>query len=395
MIAAHAPAAAHVAAAPKTDKTLKADLVRLAKAAGGSGGFTVIDDRTGRTVAASDPDTSRPLGSTAKLLTTGLAAATFTPPTNYLNTSVETSTPVGVDGTLDGDLFLVGVGDPLMGEAQLQTLADGVQRAGIRTISGSIVGDGSRFDDWVGGPSTHGAFDLNMNGSIGALTYARGREAPDGPLQPDPARAAAFRFDDVLEARGVVIRGTPRQGIRDGSRPFAFSQTPVSAVIEDINKRSDDFAAEMLAKIAAYKIDGTQATTARAATDIAAYARTLHTRFRVVDGSGVDRRTSGAPRQLARYVRAIRRTAVVARSLPIAGVDGTLADRMTSAPARGNCHAKTGSLPQSRDSALAGWCRVHGRTLVFAIQRTHVTSQPAAKDAEDTMVERIAASRPR
>ena len=68
---------------------------------------------------------------------------------------------------------------------------------------------------------------------------------------------------------------------------------------------------------------------------------------------------------------------------------------MASAPARGNCRAKTGSLPQSRDSALAGWCRVHGRTLVFALQRTHVTSQPAAKDAEDTMVERIAASRRR
>jgi hypothetical protein len=38
---------------------------------------------------------------------------------------------------------------------------------------------------------------------------------------------------------------------------------------------------------------------------------------------------------------------------------------------------------------------VGGRTLVFALERTGVTSQPAAKAAEDAMVQRIASSRRR
>jgi D-alanyl-D-alanine carboxypeptidase len=85
---------------------------------------------------------------------------------------------------------------------------------------------------------------------------------------------------------------------------------------------------------------------------------------------------------------------VIAGALPIAGVDGTHATRMTSGPARGACHAKTGSLPQTRVSALAGWCRTHGRTRVFAFLREDV-DQGAAKAAEDAMVQRIAATRSR
>jgi D-alanyl-D-alanine carboxypeptidase/D-alanyl-D-alanine-endopeptidase (penicillin-binding protein 4) len=398
-VIAHAPVPAAVvsAAKPKTDRTLRADLVRLARRAGGSGGFTVIDDRTRRTVADSAGGTARPLGSTAKILTTGAAAIAGMGP---LRTRALTVAPLdAATGTLGGDLFLVGEGDPLLGEAQLQKLADQVTARGVKVITGSIVGDGSAFDALTGGPATHGAFDLNFDGSVGALTYDRGRQAPGGPLQPDPARATAYRFDDILEARGVVIRGVPRAGVAPtlGFTQLGEVEDLMQDVIKDINKISDDFAAEVLAKaIAGIVSHSAPATTAAGA---AAIRREAAQEFGVtlfpVDGSGVDPATKGSPRQLVRFIRRIRQYSWVSRSLPVAGVDGTLADRMRTAPARGNCHAKTGSLPQSRDSSLAGWCRVHGRILDFSIQRVHVTSQPAAKAAEDAMVQRIAASRPR
>jgi D-alanyl-D-alanine carboxypeptidase/D-alanyl-D-alanine-endopeptidase (penicillin-binding protein 4) len=86
----------------------------------------------------------------------------------------------------------------------------------------------------------------------------------------------------------------------------------------------------------------------------------------------------------------MRTRPAIAASLPVAGVDGTLATRMRTGPARRRCRAKTGSLPQTKVSALAGWCLVDGRTLVFAFLRDHVTSQRAAKAAEDAMVQRLA-----
>jgi D-alanyl-D-alanine carboxypeptidase/D-alanyl-D-alanine-endopeptidase (penicillin-binding protein 4) len=396
VIAAHAPAVVHVAAAPKTDRTLRADLVRLAKRAGGSGGFTVIDDRTRRTVAESAGTTARPLGSTAKLLVTAVASEQRLAPRR---TRAVTAAPLDpASGTLGGDLFLVGGGDPLLGEAQLQQLAGQVQARGIKVITGSIVGDGSRFDALTGGPATNGAFDLNFNGSVGALTYDRGRQAPGGPLQPDPARAAAYRFDDILEARGVVIRGVPRAGTAPatGATELGEVETRMADIVKDINKVSDDFAAEVLTKdLVLFDPPAPPATTAAGAGAIRDFTKAFGVTLFPADGSGVDPATKGAPRQLARFIRRIRQYSWVARSLPIAGVDGTLADRMTSGPARGVCHAKTGSLPQSRDSALAGWCRVNGRILDFSIQRVRVTSQAAAKAAEDAMVQRIAGSRKR
>jgi D-alanyl-D-alanine carboxypeptidase/D-alanyl-D-alanine-endopeptidase (penicillin-binding protein 4) len=385
------------AATKNTDKTLRADLVRLARRAGGSGGFTVIDDRTRRTVAESAGTTARPLGSTAKILTTATAVQTLLTPRR---TRALTAAPLdAASGTLGGDLLLVGDGDPLLGEAQLQQLAAQVQARGIRVITGSVAGDGSAFDALTGGPATHGAFDLNFNGSVGALTYDRGRQAPGGPLQPDPARAAAYRFDDILEARGIVIRGVPKAGTAPatGVTELGTVETGLEDIVKDINKVSDDFAAEVLAKgLAVADPPAPPATTAAGAAVIRQFARQAYgvTVF-PADGSGVDPATKGAPRQLARFIRRVRQYPWISRSLPIAGVDGTLATRLTTAPARGTCHAKTGSLPQSRDSSLAGWCRVHGRILDFSIQRVHVTSQPAAKAAEDAMVQRIAASRRR
>src|SRR4051812_34898866 len=387
-----APATQAAAQGKATDKTLRADLARLAQGAGGSGGFVVLDGKTGRTIAQSAQSIVRPLGSTAKLLTTGAALRTLGPGYRLATTLLAGGTIDGA-GTLTGDLVLAGGGDPTLGEAQLQRLADAVVARGIRTVTGSVVGGEARVDTLRGGPSTGGAFDLNFAGSVGALTYERGREAPGGPLQPDPGRAAAFRFDDVLETPGLKIRGTPKAGAAPvGALELGRVETTVGAVVKVIDKVSDDFAAEVLAKDLG-AIRGAGGTTAAGAAVIKSDIFGL--RLFPVDGSGVDPRSSGAPRQLAQLVRRLRANAALRGALPIAGVDGTLQTRMTSGPAHGACRAKTGSLPTTQFSGLAGWCTTHGRTLVFAFQRERVTSQAAAKAAEDAMVQRIAASRRR
>jgi D-alanyl-D-alanine carboxypeptidase/D-alanyl-D-alanine-endopeptidase (penicillin-binding protein 4) len=394
LVAAVLPGPALAAAKPKADATLRKDLARLAAGAGGKGGFVVLDAKSGKTLAAASPDTARPLGSTAKVLTTG-AAIDLLGGGASLATTVLTGAAIDpATGTLNGDLVLRGGGDPTLHDPQLAQLADAVQARGIRAIAGAVVGDEIAFDGLRGGPATGGAFDPELTGVLGALTYARGRQAVGGPLQPDPARAAAFRFDDVLEARGLTIRGTPRAGVAPaGAVELGRAATPLTGIVKAIDKLSDDFATEVLAKDLGVARRGA-GTTAAGASVIAAHARTLGARLSPVDGSGVDRHTQGSPRQLARYVRRIRTRPAIAAALPIAGLDGTLAQRMTSGPARRACRAKTGSLPQTRVSALAGWCRSHGRTLVFAFLRERVDQAPA-KAAEDAMVQRVAASRRR
>jgi D-alanyl-D-alanine carboxypeptidase/D-alanyl-D-alanine-endopeptidase (penicillin-binding protein 4) len=397
LVVAALPGPALAAAKPKTDATLRQDLARLAAGAGGQGGFVVLDAKSGKTLAAASPGTARPLGSTAKVVTTSVAAYRLRA---GLTTTVATGAAIDpATGTLNGDLVLHGGGDPTLGDAQLAVLADAVQAHGIRAIAGAVVGDESALDTWRG-PSGD-AFDPEIGGVLGALTYDRGRQAPGGPLQPDPARAAAFRFDDVLEARGLQVRGTPRATASPASpaSPGALVElgrvtTPIARVIKIINKTSDDFGAEILAKDIGVLGLARSGSTIAGATEIGDIARLRGAALKLVDGSGVDRRTKGSPRQLAHYVRLIRTDRTIAASLPIAGVDGTLAQRMTSGPARRACRAKTGSLPQTRVSALAGWCRTHGRTLVFAFLRERVDQAPA-KAAEDAMVQRVAASRRR
>ncbi|MBR4572596.1 MAG: D-alanyl-D-alanine carboxypeptidase, partial [Prevotella sp.] len=71
-------------------------------------------------------------------------------------------------------------------------------------------------------------------------------------------------------------------------------------------------------------------------------------------------------------------------ALPIAGVDGTLKDRMKNTPAMDNVHAKTGTL--SGVSSLAGYCKTRdGRTLAFAIINQGVMKGSYAKALQDKL----------
>jgi D-alanyl-D-alanine carboxypeptidase/D-alanyl-D-alanine-endopeptidase (penicillin-binding protein 4) len=78
-------------------------------------------------------------------------------------------------------------------------------------------------------------------------------------------------------------------------------------------------------------------------------------------------------------------------SLPIAGRDGTLVDRMRRGPARGRCHAKTGTL--SDVSALSGYCKARsGDVYGFSILMNGVYPT-GARRLQDRMAQAIAGQR--
>jgi D-alanyl-D-alanine carboxypeptidase/D-alanyl-D-alanine-endopeptidase (penicillin-binding protein 4) len=92
--------------------------------------------------------------STMKLLTSAIAFERFGP-TYQFSTDALRDGPVGVDGTLTGDLYIRGDGDPALSgkflpggaAAPMNRLADLVASQGIKHVTGDIIGDASAFDD--------------------------------------------------------------------------------------------------------------------------------------------------------------------------------------------------------------------------------------------------------
>ena len=355
---------------------------------GAGASVQVTDVGRRRMVVARRAQRRRPLGSTAKLLTAA-AALRRLGPGRVLATEALGSAGIDGAGVLNGDLILRGGGDPLLDDAQLAALAD--RLAGLRLVTGSVVGDESRFDAVRTGPSGDGAFDPELGGPLSALAYQRGAEVPGGPPQADPARAAAARFDDVLEARGVVIRGTPRAGVAPaGAVPLASAESaPVAALVAAMLKPSDDWIAELLTK----GLAPAPGSTAAGAAIVRSEARRLGARVSLVDGSGLDSRDRGTAAGLVSVLRRMRGSTAFRAALARPGRAGTLRHRLTSGRARRACRGKTGTLPSGGVSALAGYCRGrNGHTYAFAVI---VEGRSIAKTrrAQDRVARALAAAR--
>lgn len=116
-------------------------------------GVLAVTDR-GDTVASFCPSQRMNPASALKLVSTGLALNELGADFRY-KTSLFYSGQLGEDGSLEGDLFIVGGGDPTLASNDSIALpADSLfagwkrmlDEAGIRRIEGDIIGDGSFFD---------------------------------------------------------------------------------------------------------------------------------------------------------------------------------------------------------------------------------------------------------
>ncbi len=102
-----------------------------------------IDLETGQEIYARNPDLAVNPASNTKLLTTAAALALLGPEHRY-ETSIWADR---LDGdTVEGDLYLVGGGDPALVTGDLYELAASLRAAGIRKVTGGVVVDASRFD---------------------------------------------------------------------------------------------------------------------------------------------------------------------------------------------------------------------------------------------------------
>ncbi|HRN52193.1 MAG TPA: D-alanyl-D-alanine carboxypeptidase/D-alanyl-D-alanine-endopeptidase [Gemmatimonadaceae bacterium] len=151
-----APSTALRATSPRGVDALRRDLARLVEVSTvrGEWGAMVVSLATGDTLFSREADELLLPASTMKLYTAALAFERFGP-AHQFRTDVLRDGEIGADGTLQGNLYLRGAGDPALGARYarwndgvppMQSIADLVYAAGVRRISGDIVGDASAFE---------------------------------------------------------------------------------------------------------------------------------------------------------------------------------------------------------------------------------------------------------
>lgn len=346
--------------------TLQSKARSAMKKAGAGSGALIRDLNTGQVLFEHRSTVDRVPASVEKLYTTAAALRRIGPSTR-LNTDVLASGTVDDQGRLAGSLFLLGGGDPTLGTDDMVTLAERVGNAGIRQVTGSVIGDESRFDTRRG--NTGWGYSPWLGGSLSALTVGRGWG--DG----GPGLSAARTLARALRAQDIRVAGKTGTGRAPaGSRRVARVSSPTVAELARLtNAPSDNFLAETLLKELGARFGGS-GTTAAGASVARGVAAGFGARPKIADGSGLSRANASSPRDVVSLITGIRGTPIgdeFEGSLALAGRTGTLASRMRGTAAAGNCRAKTGTL--SNVSSLAGTCRTaSGHTVVFALLMNYV-----------------------
>jgi D-alanyl-D-alanine carboxypeptidase len=190
-------------------------------------------------------------------------------------------------GTIDGNVWLVGRGDPEIGDRQLGALARQLVDEGIRRIRGSVLGSRRPFvrDWWAHGwreyfPSVYIPLPTG-------LAY-RGNQDGRGRHVREPERRAAHALTRRLEALGVRVVGRAGDGVpRRSMRTVAeIASAPLSGIVRRMNVASRNFSAEVLGKYLGARVSGRGAI-ATGARAIRAYAERHDVAVQTHDSSGL------------------------------------------------------------------------------------------------------------
>ncbi len=227
----------------------------------------------------------------------------------------------------------------------------------------------------------------------------------------DPADFAAMRFARLLRARGIKVTGAIRprhaplvEGDLFGTsapapeQPALASLTPpdVLDTLTVTNKVSQNLYAHLFLKKLALAA-GQNPTTSSGLLQVeqviakAGLPRWTHDFY---DGSGLSPDNMITPRAMVAYLHWIETQPWAAdfrKTLPIAGVDGTLRRRMKGTPLEGKLFAKTGTLLAT--NALTGFMNTaSGKELTFAIYASErPSSAPSVLPTLDAALNVIAA----
>jgi len=206
-----------------------------------------------------------------------------------------------------------------------------------------------------------------------------------------PELYAGILFRESLRRAGIIISGNVVNGVvPEGIREIAWHFQPIQQVMECMNKPSDNLCAENTLKVIGALKNGLPGSAKSGVFIEKIFLSALGmdtTKFSIVDGSGTSRYNLLNADQLVQFLSAMKKQPrlfpMFYNSLPIAGIDGTIANRMTTSPVLNNLRAKTGTLLGA--SCLSGYVRTRdGEMLAFAMMmQNFITSSSDYRLAQD------------
>ena len=346
-------------------------------------GIKVVAVETGEVIYEKNPFKLHHPASTTKLFTAATALA-------RLGADYRFETTLYVDSDADtqviGDLYFKGKADPVLQPQDIVKLVDMLLEAGVESIQGDIVVDATYLDTVREGP---GWMWDDRPLRISALSI---RQIEPEPGTRSRALACGYLLKNELMEKGIeiigdVVPGTVPLGARTVVRHLS---PPLADIIKSMNKPSDNWIAELLFKTIGAEVMGEPGTWQKGRDAVNEFLEEITDEppgHRFVDGSGLSRYNllnAELLTQLLVYMyQNFELMPEYLASLPIAGVDGTLMNRMQGVSAENVLRAKTGTL--SGVSALAGYTTtVDGEVVAFGILISHyVGSASPARDIQD------------
>jgi serine-type D-Ala-D-Ala carboxypeptidase/endopeptidase (penicillin-binding protein 4) len=330
-------------------------------------GNTVFDERADRAVAPA---------SVQKLI---VAASTLEAlgPAYRFHTLFAGREGIGDNGALQGNLWLVGSGDPSLESADLRNGIGVLARSGLRRVDGAVVVDATALT----GPelNPHWAPDdqgqdyaaptsaISVDGDTVASREVIGGvdESVYTPMQ-GVVRYVASQVDQMMKARGITLSKPPAVGAAPLESVVLWDHrsAPLQALESHMLFVSDNHYAEQLLRTLGGETDGT----ANDAGGLEAERNFLARRgiptpgLKIFDGSGLSPQNRVAAITLARLLADNEPSLYLL--LPLGGRQGTLED-YDFTTALGRVRAKSGHLTDV--AALSGYVTtVHHGRVAFA-----------------------------
>lgn len=313
-----------------------------------------------------NPDAKMIPASITKLITTAVAL-------NKLGINYEFKTVFYTDdndlsdGVINGNLYLKGYGDPDLTTAELLKVTRLIVNKNIKKVTGNLVYDESYLDNMYYALADKYSGDTKKNywPYITALSINKNKSSSDPAFECAQIVADELKKNNV-ELNGIIIAGiTP-----DAAKEICRLTRPIVNVITNMNKISDNQSAITLFKVvgAVHKEPpGSLLSGSEAVIDFMSSIGITRDNYEILEGSGLTRYNYVNAYifvHLLKYMyNQINIFNVFYNSLPVAGVDGTLKDRMKNTEAEKNVHAKTGTL--SNVSTLAGYAVSRDNELII------------------------------
>ncbi len=305
-------------------------------------------------------------------------------------------------GTLHGNLYLKGSGDPSLTSADTEELFKRLCDQGITAIIGNVYLDQEEFEvesyapgftmDNIGKPWSSLPRGLLIDRKVLSVKPLGENDL----ITKENIQATLLDAQDfirtLLEQHAIAFSGTVQfQKLSSQCDPLALHHSqPLEVLLKKLLKESDNLYADCLLKklgTETYKTPGNWQNGRRALQDF------LQTKLdiplpqtRIADGAGLSRYNLLSPHHLVKLlIRAYDHPdfSPFLDALPIAGIDGTLSTRMADIASK--VKAKTGTL--NGVSALAGYLETDNGIIICTILSNGLLTDVASykTDIEDAL----------